>query len=100
MKCLSRRGFWPTSNIQTYAISEVSYALESFPNIEYYMPHKINVKDIISKAVGDVDQQIKGLCLSCVKHVTSTEKDGNCHGELKCNRLVFRSKVPGFPSNG
>ena len=102
MKCLSRRGMWPTSNIQTYSVHDVSYAFESFPNLEYYMPHKLNLKDQLSKAVGDVNNEVKGLCLSCVKHVASTEKDGNCHAELECNRLVTKqniSDVPGLPFN-
>lgn len=102
MKCLSRRGIWPTSNIQAYSIHDISYAFESFPNLEYYMPHKLNLKDLLSRAIGDVDNEVKGLSLSCVKHVTSTEKDGNCHAELECDRLVTErdiSNVPGFPFN-
>ena len=113
LKCLSRRGLWPISNIDTYSISRVLKELASFPDLEdledqeyqeyqeyhpagrrmmagtgHSMRQEENLKTQLNEAVDSVDSELRGLCLSCVKYGTSTEKDGNCHAELECDFLA------------
>ena len=101
LRWLSRRRLWPTSNIQQHTILSVLDAFESFPDLEYYekvegLPTlKKNAKSILSKVAVDVANELKGLCLSCVKHVTSEEEDGNCHAELQCDRLAKTQQETG-----
>ena len=102
LRWLSRYRSWPISNIQKHSIHEVLAALEGFPDLEYFQEtefaltsEKVNLKDSLRKAAVEAENELKGLCLSCVKHVTSTEKDGNCHGELECHRLAKTQQETG-----
>ena len=38
----------------------------------------------LKKAVHDVDQKVKGLYLSCVRHGIYSEKNGEDHAKLNC----------------
>lgn len=97
-KCLFRRRLWPISTIQTYSISEVLKAFESFPNLGYIptgqrmsggmdilTSQEVNLKRRLDKAVSDVDRKVTGLCLSCIRHGRYNEEDGNCHAEFACH---------------
>lgn len=55
----------------------------------------LNLNDLLSKAVSDVDSELRGLCLFCVKHGTYREKDGNCRAESECHCLAKRQHETG-----
>lgn len=46
-------------------------------------PLEENLEKLLCEAADKVNSKLTGLCLSCVKHGTSAEKDGNCHACLE-----------------
>ena len=98
LKCLSRYGFWPISNIQTYSISRISFVVEGRGRHEDFSSGQEYMEKVLRTAVHDVDKKVTGLFLSCVRNGMYTEKDGECHSDLNCCCLSKDSTQQGDES--
>ena len=98
LKCLSRHGFWPISNIQTYSIFRISCIVGGLERREVVSPGQVYMEQILKTAVHDVDKKVTGLFLSCVRNGVYIEKEDERHTDLNCCCLSKDSTQQGDES--
>ena len=84
IKCLSRYGLWPVSNIRFSSISKISSLLEDPGPGKDASAGQEYMNSVLRAAVSDVDSKVTGLFLFCVRDVIHTEINGEYHADWGC----------------